>query len=114
MKEKFNIFIANIIFIIHCLFLVFLLIGWYFPQIKYEYLLVLSLWISSWLLLGYCPITKYEFSLRRKYNKNINPNNEAIQYYLNKFFKIKISEKAIFTSGLIFLIILTILTLIIK
>jgi hypothetical protein len=76
------------------------------------YLAVLALWLSFWLILGYCPITKWEFTLRRKYNKDINPSDEAIQYYMYKFFKKKISAKAIFTGGLIVFIILTTLTLI--
>jgi hypothetical protein len=91
---------------------VFIIVGWYFSQIKFVYLAVLAVWLASWLLLGYCPITKWEFLLRRKYNKDINPNDEAIQYYIYKFFKKKISARAIFTGGLVVFVILTALTLI--
>jgi hypothetical protein len=59
------------------------------------------IWLLCWLVLGYCPVTKWEFLLRRKYDKSIDPNAESIQYYWNKFFGKKIPSKAIFTGGLI-------------
>ena len=112
--RKIDILFADLFFIFHCLFGVFLLVGWFFPRIKFIYLTALILWLSSWLILGYCPLTKWEFMLRRKYNKDINPNDEAIQYYMKKFFNKNISAKAIFTVGLIAFIIFTGLTLIIN
>lgn len=99
--RKVNIFIANLIFVLHCLIGVFILSGWYFSQIKFEYRVFLFVWLLSWLILGYCPVTKWEFILRRKYDKSIDPNTEAIQYYWNKFFGKKISSKLIFNVGLI-------------
>lgn len=112
MKKNFHILIANILFLTHCLLGVFLLIGWYFFQIKFLYLIVLLIWLSCWILLGYCPFTKWEFGLRRKYDKNIDSNAEAIKYYMNKFFKKNIPAKAIFIWGLVVFIILTALTLV--
>lgn len=69
-------------------------------------------WLACWILLGYCPITKWEFTLRRRYDKSINPSAEAIQYYLYKFFNKNVSSKAIFTGGLIVFIILIVLSII--
>jgi hypothetical protein len=112
MIKKLNMFGANVLFLLHCLLGIFLLCGWWFPQIRFVYLAVLLAWLSSWIFLGYCPLTKWEFTLRRKYNNEINPNNEAIQYYAYKFFKKHIPAQAIFTGGLIVFIILTLLTLI--
>jgi len=109
--RKLNILIADILFVLHCLVGIFILSGWMFSKIKVIYLAFLIGWLSCWLFLGYCPITKWEFLLRRKYNKSINPNDEAIQYYMYKFFKKKIPARAIFTGGLIVFIILVILTL---
>jgi len=110
--RKFNLFIANTLFMLHCLFAIFLLTGWLFPQIKILYLTVLIMWLSSWIFLGYCPFTKWEFSLRRKYNKSIDPNAEAIKYYMYKFFKINLSTDSILIVGLIVFIILIFLTII--
>ena len=104
--RKINIFIANLLFIIHCLIGVFILAGWYFPQIKIEYRVFMITWLLCWLVLGYCPVTKWEFGLRHKYDKNFDPNAEAIQHYWYKFFKKKIPSKAIFIGGLIVFFIL--------
>ncbi|GEM_PF-6601147 len=109
--RKLHIFLADLIFILHCILGVFILTGWLFSEIKVLYLAVLCMWLSSWIFLGYCPPTKWEFSLRRIYDKSINPNDEAIKYYMYKFFKIDIPTKKIFNGGMIVFIILVILTL---
>jgi hypothetical protein len=75
------------------------------------YLTVLMLWLFSWVFLGYCPPTKWEFLLRRKYDESIDPNVEAIKYYMYKFFKKRISSEIIFTGGVIIFITLIIVTL---
>lgn len=112
--RKIHILLANILFIIHFLLGVFILLGWLFPNIKILYLVILLLWISSWIFLGYCPITKWEFLLRRKYDKSIDPNAEAIKYYVYKFPKKDIPSQTIFMSGIVICIVLVILTLFIK
>ncbi len=110
--RKLNIFVANMLFMLHCFVGVIILVGWLFPQFKILYLALLAVWIFSWVCLGYCPLTKWEFFLRRKYDKNLDPNAEAIKYYMFKFFKKDIPSKRIFTCGLIVFITLTVLTLI--
>jgi hypothetical protein len=112
--RKLDILLANALFALHCLIGVFILSGWLFPEIKIFYLAFLVGWLACWVFLGYCPITKWEFTLRRKYNKNINPNDEAIQHYMYRFFKIRISSKAIFNGGLIVFTILVVLTLTVR
>jgi hypothetical protein len=109
--RKIYLFLANTVFVFHGLLVVFILFGWLFPNIKTIYLVVLLLWLSSWIFLGYCPPTKWEFLLRKKYDNNIDPNAEAIQYYMYQFFKKDISSETIFTGGLILSIILILLTI---
>ena len=89
-----------------------ILIGWKFPQFKLIYVILLLVWIGSWIFLGYCPITKWEFLLRRKYDKSIDPNAEAIKYYMYKFFNKDIPSKTIFTIGIIIFVIVLVLSLI--
>jgi hypothetical protein len=110
--RKLDIFIANTYFLLHFILGLFMLFGWLFPQIKLIYLSTLLIWISCWIFLGYCPPTKWEFSLRNKYDKNINPKDEFIKYYMYKLFKINIPSKNIFTGGLIVFIFLTFLSFI--
>jgi len=110
--RKLNLILANSLFTLHCFVGVFILTGWLFPGIKVFYLLFLFAWLSSWIFLGYCPITKWEFTLRRKYDKGLDTNAEAIKYYMYKFFKIDIPSKSIFIGGIIVFTILILLTLI--
>ena len=104
---------ANLIFLAHCLIGVFILSGWYFREVKIAYLALLTGWLACWVFLGYCPLTKWEFTLRRKYDKSFDPYDEAIQHYVYKFFGKKIPARTIFTGGIVVLIILVILTLIV-
>ncbi|MCC6520881.1 DUF2784 family protein [Candidatus Nomurabacteria bacterium] len=108
--RKFHIFLANTLFVAHCLFAIFILSGWIFPEIKVLYLAVLLIWISCWIFLGYCPPTKWEFMLRKKYNDNIDPNTEFIQHYAYTFFKKNISSRTVFIVGIITCAILLLLT----
>ena len=92
---------ANLIFIIHFCLGVFFLIGWNFPKYHFVYWFLMSSWIGSWIFLGYCPLSKWEFTLRNKYDKTINPNREIIQHYLEKFTGIKVPSKTIITCGIL-------------
>jgi hypothetical protein len=108
--KKFHIFIANTLFIFHCLIGIFILTGWMFSKIKLEYLTFLAIWLSCWIFLGYCPPSKWEFTLRRKYDKSIDVNAESIKYYMYKFFNKDIPSKSVFSVGIIIFIILIFLT----
>jgi hypothetical protein len=66
----------------------------------------MSTWIGSWIFLGYCPLSKWEFTLRNKYDKTIDPNREIIQHYLEKFMGIKVPSKKIIFWGIFVYIIL--------
>lgn len=108
--RKIHIFIANTLFVIHCLIGVFILSGWYFPEIRFVYRSFLVIWLLCWVILGYCPVTRWEFLLRRRYDNTLDPNAEAIQYYWYTFFGKKVPSKSIFTGGLIAFFILFIIT----
>lgn len=109
--RKLHIFLANTIFLLHCLLGIFILTGWLFPRFKILYLAILILWLSSWIFLGYCPPTKWEFLLRKKYDESIDPNAEAIKYYMYKFFGVDIPSRRIFIGGKIVFVILVTLSL---
>jgi len=109
--KKIHIFFANSIFVLHCVLAIFILTGWLFPSIKIYYLFTLLLWISSWIFLGYCPPTKWELLLRKKYDSTIDPHTEIIQFYMKKIFKKNISSKTIFATGMIVWILLFTLSL---
>lgn len=94
-------FIANTLFVLHFIIGGFLVFGWFFPEIKYFYLAVLISWPACWIFLGYCPITKWEFMFRKKYNPQIDTNEEFIRHYVQVFFQKDLPSRTIFTVGLV-------------
>lgn len=109
--RKFHIFTANMIFVLHCLVGLLIAFGWIFPKIKTAYLTLIISWFLCWVVLGYCPITKWEFAIRRKYDKSIDKDVEVIGYYARKFFGKNISSRAIFIGGMAIFAVLIVLTL---
>ena len=99
---------ANAIFVIHFLLGIFFILGWQLTQYHLLYWLLMSAWIGSWIFLGYCPLSKWEFTLRSKYDKTIDPNREIIQHYLEKVTGIKVpSKKIIFWGVVVYFILLS-------
>jgi hypothetical protein len=102
MIKKFDLLLANLLFILHILVGGIILFGWIFPQIRILYLAVLVIWPLCWIILKYCPLTQWEFLLRRKYDKNVDYHSEYINYYVSKFFNVDIPINKIFFWGLVF------------
>lgn len=102
-------FFTDLIFVLHFLVGGFLLIGWYFKEVEILYFFILIAWPLSWILLKYCPITKWEFILRHKYDKSVKINDEFIQHYTHRFFHMNLKPKIILTDGLIVFFILSLL-----
>ncbi|HEV7423705.1 MAG TPA: DUF2784 family protein [Candidatus Paceibacterota bacterium] len=100
--KKFDLLVANFLFVLHILVAGIILFGWLFPQIRILYLGILILWPLCWIFLGYCPFTKWEFFFRKKFEKHIRYHKEFIHYYMHKFFKINIPVRTIFMYGLAF------------
>jgi hypothetical protein len=106
MSKRATLLLADTVFVIHCLIGVCIVSGWYFPAVQVAYITLLILWISCWIFLGYCPLTKWEFLLRRKYDQSVDPEAEIIQYYAYKLFKQRISSKVILGCGIALFIVL--------
>jgi hypothetical protein len=97
--KRFHLLLANVFFWFHVLLGIFILVGWAFPRLKILYIALLLVWMFSWIVLGYCPVTKWEFSLRRKYDKSIDTNAEAIQFYVKKILGKTITSRSVFIGG---------------
>ena len=104
-NKKSDFIIANLFFILHFIFVAIIFFGWLFPKIYIVYIIVLLITLFCWMFLGYCPITKWEFNIRRKYEPGLNYRNEYMEYYVSKFFKINIPVIFIRVYGIIFLVI---------
>jgi hypothetical protein len=98
-------FLANFIFLIHLTVIFIVLFGWYFKPIFAIYFLTLILALFSEAVLGYCFLTKWEFSLRKKINPDLNYGSAFINYYTQKYAGIKIPPDYIKYVSLTFLIV---------
>ncbi len=102
MKKK-DLFIADFLFILHLIVVAIILFGWLFPKIKFLYIGLLIVWPICWIFLMYCPLTKWEFDLRKKHAKeDLSYRYEYLNYYIHKYFNIDIPVQRIFIYGLIF------------
>lgn len=103
--------LANIVFLSHITFGVWLLLGWQFEAWRSYYLLSLMVWILSWVVLRVCPLTYIEFKLRNKAGEVINLKEEFIHHYMKKFFGISLPMPTIYWGGVVAFCIMIFLTL---
>lgn len=80
-------------------FAFYALLGWLFPSLKYVYFFALLSWLGSWIILGYCPLTKWEFLLRRHYDPLVDVNHEIIRYRLKKHLNVEVSHARVLLAG---------------
>ncbi len=74
-------FKADLLFAIHLLTVAIILFGWAIFSIRIMYLTVIFLTLVSEIYLSYCPLTKWEFDLRKKHNPNLNYDYAFLNYY---------------------------------
>jgi hypothetical protein len=107
MKRVVFFWLANMILALHFSFAVFVLIGWYFESVTWLYYIAMISWFYSWFLLGFCPLTKWEFLLRKYYDDSIDVNREFITYHLDKQFGVTVEkERILFIGGLLWVTLL--------
>lgn len=103
-KIKYHIF-ANVVFLFHVLVVFIILFGWYFPTLKLVYICILLVTLLSEILLGYCPLTKLEFDLRKKLIPSLNYDYSFLSYYIYRLFHINVPGKYIRYPAIIFLLV---------
>jgi len=88
----------NIFFIVfHTFLILFNLFGWIWKPVRKANLITLSLTGASWFLLGifygmgYCPLTDWHYNVLYKIGKTDLPLS-YIQYLLETFFKLEVSQ----------------------
>lgn len=108
--QKIYTALANIVFLLHVAFGIWLLVGWQYESWHPHYLLSLGLWIMSWVVLQVCPLTYIEFRLRNKAGEAVQPREEFIHHYVQKFFGITLPMFAIYWVGLLVFILLLLLS----
>ncbi len=94
-----NKLLANIIFVVHFIFVIFILFGWLFPNIWYLYITALFITLLSEIILGYCPLSKFEFQIRKRVNPSLNYNYSFASYYTHRITDKFLSDKFVSTAS---------------
>lgn len=81
-----------------------LLFGWLCPRLFYVYGLLLVCTLLSWLVLGFCVLTRLEFLCRRQLDPKLPDYTEGyLHYHVRKVVQNPPSQKFIRRLGLLFL-----------
>ena len=95
---------ADILFMLHFFIVIIGLFGWMVESIWYLYMSVLIITLISGLTLGYCFISKWEFTLRKIKNPELSYNYNCTSFYTHKFTNNKLSNTFIEWVALLFII----------
>ena len=91
--QKFTyITLARLVFALHFALVLVVSVGWLIPGLFYVYLFAFIATLYSELFLGYCPLTRLEFSLRKKVNPNLVFDKSCIVHYVRALFGLKPRE----------------------
>lgn len=77
--------LADLIFVLHLTLVVIVVLGWLIPRFFYLHLILLTLTALSEVFLGYCLLSRMEFSLRKKLNPTLLFDKSCIVHYLRKW-----------------------------
>lgn len=92
--------------IIHIPIVFIIFFGWVLNGFwSYVYLAILIITLLCWQILGYCPVTKWEFDIRRKYMNIPSYHYEYLHYWGYKFLNISINPKKVQFYGSLFIIV---------
>lgn len=80
------------------------LIGWYYPVFQTAHLITASLVLLAEIFLGYCPLTRWEFLLRKKVEPDLNYDSSFLSYYAYKILRMNIPGRKIKYPAVVFLI----------
>lgn len=97
-KTKYKI-LAGVVMTAHLLYVLLMLLSipvvFVFPSLSLVMLILPSIMFALWFLFGGCPVTNLEKKLMMKYDPQKVYDGTFIPHYLNKFFKIKTTNKQV-------------------
>lgn len=77
--------VANFVFIIHLVLVCLVTFGWLIPGFFYFHLILLLATLFSEIFLGYCPLTRWEFGIRKKLDPTLSFDKSCIVHYIRKW-----------------------------
>lgn len=78
-------FIADLVFLVHLALVGAVALGWLIPGFFYIHLALLLATLFSEMFLGYCPLTRLEFGLRKKLDPTLSFDKSCMVHYLRKW-----------------------------
>lgn len=114
-KKKSDLLFADVLFLSHFVIVLFILFGWLLPRLSSAYIVILAATLLSWLFLGYCFLSKWEFAIRKKYDQYFNHddrtlNDGYIAHYGRKIFRLSLPVRTIQRWGIVFIILMLVIT----
>jgi hypothetical protein len=91
------------IFILHCIAFAIILFGWLWPSIWPLYIAIITYTLFQNWILGYCVLSRWEFSLRRMINPKLRYDFNFTTYYTYKLTHRRLSTQLIQRLGTVFL-----------
>ncbi|MFZ2521981.1 MAG: DUF2784 family protein [Minisyncoccia bacterium] len=88
-KKTLYLAIASILFTVHFLLFFLVAVGWLIPSLFYFFLGALIATFLSEIFLGYCPLSKWEFDLRRRLDPSREFDKSCIVHYIRMTFGLK-------------------------
>lgn len=91
------------VFALHCLVMVVALFGWLWPSIWPAYIALITFVLIQDIFLGYCILSRWEFSLRRLLNPKLRYDYTFSSFYTYKLTHKRLSTKFVRIAGIVFL-----------
>lgn len=104
MKKIFYLALANFIFLFHFILIFIALFGWTKDRLWWVYISVLILTLISDLTFGYCILSKWEFSLRKKIHPEIDYDYTWTTFYTYEITNFRISNSFYKKMAVFFLV----------
>ena len=95
---------ADVLFIIHFVWIMLGMFAWAVPELWYVYLVVVITTLISYAGFKNCALTRWEFGLRRRAGQRLDYSSDWIPYYTYKLGGSKISDKFLLRAAVFFLV----------
>ena len=90
------------VFLLHCVVTTIIVFGWLWPMIWPVYIALLAWVFFQNLVLGYCILSRLEFSLRRLINPKLQYKYDFTTYYTYKLTRRRLSTRFMQVAGTLF------------
>ena len=76
---------ADFVFWIHLGVVLLVVFGWLWPILFYPSIILLAATLLSEIFLGFCPLTRLEFGIRKKLDPRLSFDKSCISHYTRKW-----------------------------